>query len=147
MLNRAGEKKTGGAPGTQLCQKLSVPNPLSGKRRGYFLPFTRSGRIPHAEEQLRPCTTTTEPVLWVREPHLLSRHSRAGDPKLSLCSRAWEPQLLNLRSRAQEPRLLSLRSRAREPRLLGLRSRAPEPRLLPTGKNPRFHCRGHVFHC
>lgn len=33
MLNRAGEKKPGGAPGTQLCQKLSVPHPLSGKRR------------------------------------------------------------------------------------------------------------------
>ena len=27
MLNGAGEKKTGGAPGTQLCQKLSAPHP------------------------------------------------------------------------------------------------------------------------
>lgn len=28
------------------------------------------GRIPHAPEHLSPYTTTTEPALWSREPHL-----------------------------------------------------------------------------
>jgi len=27
-----------------------------------------TGRIPHAAEQLSPCSTTTEPVLWHAEP-------------------------------------------------------------------------------
>ena len=30
-----------------------------------------SGTIPHASEQLSPCATTTEPVLWSLEPQLL----------------------------------------------------------------------------
>lgn len=36
MLNRAGEKKPGGAPGIQLCQKLSVPHPLSANVEAIF---------------------------------------------------------------------------------------------------------------
>ena len=31
----------------------------------------RSGKIPHATQQLSPCAPSAEPVLWSREPQLL----------------------------------------------------------------------------
>ena len=39
-----------------------VKNPPANARGHGVEPW--SGKIPHAAEQLSPCTTTTEPVLW-----------------------------------------------------------------------------------
>ena len=61
---------TQSSPGAKWNKELK-PWWLSGKestcqcRRHGFDPW--SGKIPHASEQLSPCTTATEPMLWEEE--------------------------------------------------------------------------------
>ena len=53
-----------------VAQWLRIHLPMQGYR---FKPW--SGKIPHAAEQLSPCTTTTEPAFW--SPQATTTEARA----------------------------------------------------------------------
>ena len=60
-------------------------------------------------EKLSPCTTTTEPALWSREPQLLSPRATATEARAPRACAPQQEKPLQLEARAPQQRVAPAR--------------------------------------